>query len=150
MATSRGDIVRLSAENSKNKRAWTLRLKGELLEAIRRAWGASDAECPNVFQNGGEPIGDFRKAWRAACQSVGLEELLVHDLRRSCARNLVRSGVPEVIAMRITGHVTRSMFDRYNIVSDDDVADAMERVSEYVTARATEATKIVPLPRRAA
>ena len=47
---------------------------------------------------------DFRKAWPKAWKAVGLEAVMVHDLRRSCARNLVRAGVPERIAMNFTGH----------------------------------------------
>jgi integrase len=146
-----GGTVTLQAEHSKNKRAYTLPLRGELLECIRRAWESRIAECPFVFHNGRRPVGDFSKAWANACRVAGIEGTLVHDMRRSCARNLVRAGVSERVAMGVTGHKTRSMFDRYNIVSGDDLTQAMERVSEYVTAREAEPAKsnVIPLVRKA-
>jgi integrase len=148
--TITGGTIELQPENSKNKKGSRLRLKGELLEVIRAVWSDRKPECPFIFHNDGLPIGDFRKAWKAACKAANLNGLLVHDLRRSCARNLVRAGVPERVAMSVTGHLTRSMFDRYNIVAESDLESAMERVSEYVKERALGSAKIVAIPRKVA
>lgn len=60
---------------------------------------------------------------------MGLTGMLWHDLRRTAAKNLIRSGVPEVMSMRITGHRTRSVFDRYNIVSPADLQDAARKMA---------------------
>jgi integrase len=83
---------------------------------------------------------NLRKEWQKACAACGLgriievedkkydpryEGLTIHDLRRSAVRNLINAGVPERVAMQITGHKTRSVFDRYHTVSMTDVSSAM-------------------------
>jgi hypothetical protein len=61
------------------------------------------------------------------------EGLLVHDLRRSGVRNLVRAGVSETVARRISGHKTREIFSRYDITSEKDLNDAEQKLERYVS-----------------
>ncbi len=90
--------------------------------------------CPYVFfrevadGRGGEkkpkPITSLNKASKAACLAAGCPGRIPHDMRRIAVRNLVRAGISEQVAMRMTGHKTRSVFERYNIVSGGDLKDA--------------------------
>jgi len=83
-----------------------------------------------VFHRGGQPlgIGAVRSAWKRACKRAGLVGRLVHDLRRSAARDFRRAGVSEGEIMRLCGWETRSMFDRYNIIDEADLAAALAKL----------------------
>ena len=142
------DAIRLRRENSKNKHGRELPLIGELAEIIERARATRRLDCPYVFHIDGRAIGSFRKTWATACRKAGVLGLLVHDLRRSAVRNLIRAGVSESVAMEITGHRTADVFKRYDITSSNDRADALGQVQQYLAQQPTE-PKIVPLRRQA-
>ncbi len=127
-----GKVVRLRIENSKNKEGRVLPLTGRLWELIQERARERRLDCVFVFHLDGQPIGDFRKAWKTACKASGLAGTLVHDLRRCAARNLSRAGVPEQIAMGITGHKTNSMYRRYRIVDERDLREATERLQAHL------------------
>jgi integrase len=126
------NVIRLRPEISKNKDGRLLPINGELLGIIERARQKRLLTCPHVFHEDGQPIGSFRKAWKTACRTAGLGQIIVHDLRRSAVRNMVRAGIPERVAMSLSGHKTRSVFDRYNIVSEADLARATQRLQAHL------------------
>jgi integrase len=140
-----GRAVRLRPENSKSKAGRVLPLRGELSEIIDRAKAVRIPECPFVFHRFGRAVGLFRKSWATACTAAGLGAMLVHDLRRTAVRNLIRAGVSEKTAMSVTGHKTRAIFDLYDIVTEDDMATAIERVGTHLSAQPKTPANVVPL-----
>ncbi len=117
---------------SKNKDGQLLPLSGELLEIVESAYADRRLDCQYVLQLDGQQVGDFKRSWATACKKAGVGKVLVHDLRRTAVRNMVRAGIPDRVAMMLSGHKTRSVFDRYNIVSEADLAQAAERLQAHL------------------
>ncbi len=123
--------IRLDPGTTKNDEPRTISLVNDLLEMLKieREKGHGSEF---VFTRGGQRVGSFYKAWKSACKRAGLAGLLFHDLRRTGLRNLVRAQVPERVAMKISGHKTRAVFERYNIVSGRDLKDAAGKLEAYL------------------
>ena len=127
--------VRLEVGTTKNREGRLFPFTAELgavLDAQRARTRAVERErgivCPWVFHRSGEPIRYFRRSWLTACRNAGTPAKVPHDFRRTAVRNLVRAGVPEAVAMKLTGHKTRAVFERYNVVSRGDLFDAAEKL----------------------
>lgn len=88
----------------------------------------SDRIIPYLFHFRGRRIGEFKNSWKTACKKAGLPGKLVHDLRRTAVRNLVRAGVSEHVAMKLSGHKTRAVFQRYDIVDTADLREAVQKL----------------------
>jgi integrase len=154
--------VRLDPGETKNEEGRTLFLNDELFHEMKVLQAKRDPRCPLVFQREGQRIKRFTRAWKTACIRAGLSEPLrdaagnivktrkkdaegkviektieiptkiFHDFRRTAVRNMVRSGIPERVAMAISGHRTRSVFERYNIVSQKDLQEAARKQEGYL------------------
>jgi integrase len=123
-------VIRLEPGTTKNREGREVLMTDtvcKLLSALVHGKSANDF----VFtRSNGKPVRDFRLTWRKACAHAGAPDLLFHDLRRTGARNLRRAGVAEGIIMKIGGWRTRSVFERYAIVSRSDMNDAILKLQE--------------------
>jgi integrase len=134
-------IIRLEATQTKNKRPHVLPIYGDMrrwLEhqrqtappgSVRDGFFTACTIAPSTITSNG---------WTDACKRAGVPGLRFHDLRRSAVRNMKRAGIQDVEAMRISGHRTRAVFDRYNIVDEADLASAGKRLEEYTARRKRE------------
>jgi len=130
--------------------------------AVLQSENAPSRFAEFVFHRSGQPIGDFRKAWASACVSAGLGKMvcpkcagegsspicddckmstrysgkIFHDFRRTASRNMISAGVPQAVAMKITGHRTDSMFRRYAIVNEEQKREALAKTQQYLVASA--------------
>ena len=132
----RGTIT-LELEMTKNDEGRIIYLSPELREILSDLWDArakQENKIPYVFPNrkGTGQIVNMSKSWKKGLKRVGLEGKLLHDFRRTAVRNMVRAGVPESVAMRVSGHKDRSIFERYNITNEKDLKDASKQLKDYI------------------
>jgi integrase len=140
-------IVRLEAGQTKNGEGREFRFTTELRELLeardleREALKTSGTIEPRVFvrmvakgrrgPKSPKPITSIRKAWDRACRLAGCPGRIPHDLRRSAVRSFVRAGISQHVAMQLSGHLTASVFRRYNITSEADLQDAAARLDAH-------------------
>lgn len=134
-------LIRLEGDQTKNEEARTVPLPDVLVKMLKKTPKA--AQQGKVFD-----VTNLRKQWHKACVRAGLgtltkvegkadpryDGLIIHDLRRSAIKNLMKAGVSEKVAMSISGHKTRDVFDRYHIVDTEDVVEAMRKVQQIAQA----------------
>jgi integrase len=134
-----GRLIRLAAGQTKNKHPRTLPIYGDMRRWLESQRETCPAGSPWVFHGAqSRPVDNHLNGWPDACKRAGVPGLLFHDLRRSAVRNMKRAGIQDVEAMRISGHRTRSIFDRYNIVDEADLRLAAEKLEQYAQRRKSE------------
>lgn len=116
---------------TKNDDARIIRMTQQVYELVSACIQGKESDEPVFTRPEGSPIGEFRKVWASCCKAAGVAGLLFHDLRRTGASNMRREGIHESTIMKIGGWKTRSVFDRYNIVDQSDLADAARRMHEW-------------------
>jgi len=150
--------VEIRLPDSKNGEPRTIALGGRLHELVEKWWAGRRLDCAYLFHRNGRRVTDgLRRHWRAACETVGIAEekrrsptgwrsfagVSIHDLRRSAVRNMPRAGVAEGVAMTISGHQSRLVFQRYNITDHEDQRQALQATEAYHAQR--RAAKVMPL-----
>lgn len=147
-------MVRLEPETAKNDEGRTfpfaalpelealLRRQRERTTVLERVTGQV---IPWVFHRGGRSIKDFRGAWEGACNRAGVTGRIPHDFRRTAVRNLERAGVPRSVAMKLTGHKTESVYRRYAIVNEADLAEGVKKLALLHKSDAKAPHKVVAL-----
>jgi integrase len=135
-----GKRIRLNPGETKNDEGRVLPIYGDMAEWLAMQKAIRDERYPSckfVFHRAGKPISGIFKNWRDATVACELEGLIFHDLRRTGIRDMVRAGISEKIAMVISGHKTRSVFDRYNIVNDRDLTETASKMEAHLPATGT-------------
>ena len=135
-------------------------IESGLLPHLQDAWEKRIDGCPYVFHKQGKKIVDIRRVWSQACRETGLgygyklrkdyvkewtkkglaEGPVFHDTRRSAVRNMTRAGVDRKVAMAISGHKTESIYNRYDITDDRDLADAAKKLERFREEKAAPAS----------
>jgi integrase len=126
----RNRTVDLNPGETKNRDGRTVKMTERVYQIIAACIEGKAPEDLVFTRLDGSAPGDFRKAWSVACDRAGCPGLLFHDLRRTGARNMRRLGIAENVIMRIGGWKTASVFRRYDIVDQTDLADASRRIEE--------------------
>jgi len=123
-------VIRLEPGTTKNREGREVFMTDAVRHLLAALVHDKRAEDFVFTRKDGKRVKVFRGTWRKACEHAGVPGLLFHDLRRTGARNLRRAGVAEGVIMKIGGWRTRSVFERYAIVSRNDIADAIFKLEE--------------------
>jgi integrase len=136
-------VIRLHPGTTKNKEGREVTMTQTIHRLFELCIEGKSSEDYLFTRPNGMRVRDFRDAWDKACTAAGVPALLFHDLRRTAARNFRRAGIAEGVIMKIGGWKTRSVFERYAIVSHSDIEDALQKLEmrKSVSKRTTSVTQ---------
>jgi integrase len=120
--------IRLEPGTTKNGEGREIQMDADVRTLLGALIAGKQPDDLVFTRDDGSAVRDFRKTWRKVCAAAEVPGLLFHDLRRTAVRNMIRDGTPEKVAMSISGHRTRSVFDRYHIVAAQDKNEARLRM----------------------
>lgn len=136
-------LVRL--DTSKNGEGRECALTERLFHLLEQAVTGKQADDYIFTRDDGTRVKDCKRPWQRLRKKAGLPELLLHDFRRSAARNLRRAGVAESVVMSVGGWKTAAMFRRYAIVSNADQRQAMEKLEQQQAENSRNFSRNLPL-----
>lgn len=125
-------MLKLAPLETKNNKPRTLPFYGDMREYLQAGWESRPAGATRIFtEENGDELGAFRKSWATARAAAGVPDLLFHDLRRTAVRNMIDAGLTEHEAMIISGHLTDSMFRRYDIIDEKRLSTAAQKLDAH-------------------
>jgi len=120
--------IRLHPGTTKNKEGREVKMTKIVHDLLGMCTEGKDPNDYVFTRPSGNRVRDFRGTWEKAREAAGVPRLLFHDLRRTAARNYRRAGIAEGVIMKIGGWKTRSVFERYAIIANSDISDAVEKL----------------------
>jgi len=130
-------VIGLDATDTKDREARRIHICELLYNILKDV--PKEIHDNHVFLFKGKPVKDIRTALTRACRVAGIpygrgvkDGFVFHDTRHCFNTNMRKSGVPESVIMKITGHSTREMFLRYDSVDDGDTRKAVNQFEGFL------------------
>ena len=124
--------IKLEAVDTKTSEPRVIFLDSQMLGILKEAGKVRGFGHNQVFTYKGQPIASIKTCFRRACRKAGIDNLRFHDLRHTFNTNMRKAGVAPSVIMKMTGHKTAAMFNRYNTVDMEDAQEAYRKLEEYM------------------
>lgn len=122
-------VIRLEAKDTKTAEPRVVFLCDQAYDILRESGKVRFLEHNRVFTYIGKPLNKIKKALPNACRKAEIADFRFHDLRHTFNTNMGKAGVDQSVIMKLTGHKTPSMFQRYNTVDLDDAKNAYQKLA---------------------